>query len=99
MGDLDTDPQMMRRQQAQDVRETIAPDETEAKRTATDTDPESQAAREAAQADEITRANTQQDAVFEQNERGQGAAETDQMASAATDGASLVHPGRSLLGD
>lgn len=98
MGDLDTDPQMMRRQQAQDMSETIPADETAGPKTPTDTDPESLAAREAAKADEITRANTQQDAVFEQNKRGEGAAETDQMASAATDGVSLAHPGRSLLG-
>ncbi|WP_062015679.1 hypothetical protein [Aureimonas sp. AU4] len=99
MGDLDTDSDMMRRQQAMDVHERLAPDETHAARGASDTDAQSRAAREAAKADAVTRVNTQQDAVFAQNRRGVGAAEADQMADAASGGVSLAHPGRSLLGD
>jgi len=99
MGDLDTDSEMMRQQQAMDVHERLVPDETHAARGVGDTDPESRAAREAAKADEVTRVNTQQDAVFAQNQRRVGAAEADQVTDAATGGVSLAHPGRSLLGD
>jgi hypothetical protein len=100
MGDLDTDSAMMRRQQGQDVSETLAEDETSGKASPTDLDPESRAAREASKAGEAVYANEQMDAIFNSNKRaGAGQAETDMMEDRATDGAaSLVRPDRSILG-
>jgi hypothetical protein len=100
MGDLDTDSAMMRRQQGQDVSETLAENETSGKPAPSDLDPESRAAREASKAGEAVYANEQMDAIFNSNKRaGAGQAETNLMEDRATDGAaSLVRPDRSILG-
>ncbi len=100
MGDLDTDSAMMRRQQNQDVSETLEENETSGKGAPSDLDPESRAAREASKAGDAVYANEQMDAIFNQNKRaGASQAETRMMEDRATDGnASLVRGDRSILG-
>lgn len=100
MGDLDTDSAMMRRQQNQDVSETIEEDETGGKGPPSDLDPQSREAREASKAGEAVYANEQMDAIFNQNKRAGGSrAEDRMMEDRATDGnASLVRGDRSILG-
>lgn len=100
MGEFDTDSEMMRRQQNMDVPETIQEDETGAKASPTDLDPESRAAREASKSGDAVYANEQMDAIFNQNKRaGAGRAELNMMEDRATGGmASLVRPDRSILG-
>ncbi|WP_182086214.1 hypothetical protein [Aureimonas sp. ME7] len=100
MGDLDTDSQMMRRQQAQDAPETIPADETQGQAKATDSDPESRAAREAAKAAKGETGEWAEDAVLRQNRAGLSERREGEASSRQAGGeASLANPGRSLLKD
>ncbi len=102
MGGEDTDSEMMRRQQAMDVAETIPPDETRERRPASDSDPSSAAARAAAKAGTAGAAEWAEDAVLRQNQAGlpqAGAAGERPARSSGVPDGSMASPGRSLLGD
>lgn len=103
MGGEDTDSEMMRRQQAMDVAETIVPDETRDRRGPSDSDPQSAAAREAAKAGAAAPGEWAEDAVLRQNQAGLPKAATHRSAPAhggsSVPAGSLASPGRSLLGD
>ncbi|WP_061933843.1 hypothetical protein [Aureimonas sp. AU22] len=102
MGGEDTDSDMMRRQQAMDVAESIPADETRERRPPSDSDPESAAARAAAKAGQGADGEWTEDAVLRQNRAGLDAAPSDRSApprSGSTPAGSLASPGRSLLGD
>lgn len=102
MGGEDTDSEMMRRQQAMDVAETIPPDETRERRPPSDSDPSSAAARAAAKAGTAEAAEWAEDAVLRQNlaslPQAEASAEQPARGGGVPDG-SLASPGRSLLSD
>ena len=102
MGDLDTDPKMMRAQQDKDAAETIAPDETREAPKAGDTDAVSGAARKAAIEGRFEDGRDPLDVVFEANraavETGGETTERSPQERTAAEKASLAQPGRSRLG-
>lgn len=102
MGGEDTDSEMMRRQQAMDVAETIPLDETRERRPASDSDPMSASARAAAKAGTAGAAEWAEDAVLRQNQAGLPqdlkTAGRPARGGAVPEG-SLASAGRSLLGD
>ncbi|WP_294644424.1 hypothetical protein [uncultured Aureimonas sp.] len=102
MGGEDTDSEMMRRQQAMDVAETIPPDETRERRPPSNSDPSSAAARTAAKAGSAGAAEWAEDAVLRQNQAGlpqAGAAGERPARSGGVPDGSMASPGRLLLGD
>ncbi|WP_279478951.1 hypothetical protein [Aureimonas sp. SK2] len=102
MGGDDSDSEMMRRQQAMDVAETIPLDETRERRPPSDSDPQSAAERAAAKAGTGAAGEWTEDAVLRQN-RAALLGGTSRDARAHRGGpvpaGSLASPGRSLLGD
>ncbi len=102
MGGEDTDSEMMRRQQAMDVAETIPPDETRGRRGPSDSDPASASARSAAKAGQGGTGEWAEDAVLRQNRAGLPADAAKPQGNGRTGSVpagSLASPGRSLLGD
>ncbi|KQT44455.1 hypothetical protein ASG43_14005 [Aureimonas sp. Leaf454] len=95
----DTDSQMMRRQQALDNRQTIAPDETRAPKDWADSDAASAHAREAALNGTAVYEREQQDAIFEENKVFEEPVEESVEISARSSDPenSLVQRGRSQL--
>ncbi len=102
MGGEDTDSEMMRRQQAMDIAETIPLDETRERRGPSDSDAASASARAAARAGRGGTGEWAEDAVLRQNRAGlDGAASTQNrpMRGGTAPSGSLASSGRSLLGD
>lgn len=95
MGDLDTDPKMMRAQQGQDVPETVEADETNGVRDRSDSDPLSRAAREAAKGEVIADPADGQDDVLAANRAAAGAGSP---APKQNEEGPLANKDRSLLG-
>lgn len=102
MGDDDSDSEMMRRQQAMDVAQTIPLDETRERRPPSDSDPRSAAARAAAKAGTGSGGEWTEDAVLRQNRAGLidgTSAQVRGSRGGPVPAGSLASPGRSLLGD
>ncbi|MBB3996465.1 hypothetical protein [Aureimonas pseudogalii] len=105
MGDLDTDPKMMRTQQNEDAPETIETDETaKAALRPNDVDAVSQTERERAKAGNVADGRDQMDVVFEANRRAVSSDESDARTARTPEDRreaerqSLAQPGRSRLG-
>ena len=94
MGDMDTDPKMMRAQQDKDVPETVAPDETNGVRAPSDSDALSRAAREAAQGEVIADPADGQNDVLAANRAVAGSGS---QTPKQNEGGPLAQKDRSLL--
>ena len=98
----DTDSRMMRRQQDRDTAERIAPDERAEHHEAADTDPQSEADRETANAGATRGEDDQMDAILRENAEGGEATAAEGRfggSPARSRKAGLAREGRSRLDD